>query len=95
MNAPESPLKHPSSQHERLSQRTRRRDGDDERPSNAKHEPDLHRLYTTHTICEPTDNNNEDASEEGRSGHGDIHHTHGDPEVTRHLRGDIERGLCK
>ena len=69
------------------------RHADEERADDAQHKAPHQDLDAPDAIGQTAHDNDEDAREQGRDRHGDVHDVCGDVEVGRHRRRDVKGGL--
>ena len=89
------PLTDAAQHQQRNRQRARRRDPDQQRADDAEDEPPHQDLHPPDPIGETANDDDEDAREQRRDGHRDVHDVGRDFEVGGHRRRDVEGGLGK
>ena len=95
MNAPERPWQIRPKHQQRRCQSAAWRHADQQRANDAKGESPHQDLHPSEPIGETASHDDEDAREQGRDRHGDIHDVRLDPEVGRHRGRNVESGLGK
>ena len=80
-------------QQERRREGARRRHTDEDRADDAEDEAPHQDLHAPEPIGQTTDDDDEDAREQRRDRHGDVHDAGRDIEIGRHRRRDVESGL--